>query len=522
MSTAADLSAGGGAAAGRDPDADRDADDYGPLSGGKKRKVPQFPHPTGRNEDVEGTRHGEWVRQDPNAAPTFPINNRFARSKAAKAASFRKALFLRRKAALITLYLDAQSAVLAGTAKLGSNKLTLPDVPAFEKLIPSLEELGIGEWAPDKPGWRNNWEEQKNISRPLEQWRTRYDMRRRIKAGRKPIERGGWAPEGSFEFEMSSRASTTLRARTKEQAALQRLVVHLRAVILSSSKLPSSVTSTGPPASIAASSVKQKADNSAELAPTSRPIPPKIEPVGLKEAEFPKTASTDSKESKNASGTNGKKKPKKKKRSVLANQSNPHHVDNYRLSRMVSPQGDPFEPYPHHESLAFPPPMRLLAVRPPSKATSVSGQPNPVRLVRPSEDDFICWFCEYELFFGSENARRRAVRRLRAEVRRKESIKAKAKNVAEGRGNLREDEESFDEDDDECGDDHSHGRCSCGRAIHGAHKMEPHKKPPDRETIKDPPSLPSLSPSLPSSSSFPAVHTPHPQKHETVVEEELD
>lgn len=28
------------------------------------------------------------------------------------------------------------------------------------------------------------------------------------------------------------------------------------------------------------------------------------------------------------SGTGGKKKPKKKKRSVLANQSNPHHVNN--------------------------------------------------------------------------------------------------------------------------------------------------------------------------------------------------
>jgi hypothetical protein len=31
-------------------------------------------------------------------------------------------------------------------------------------------------------------------------------------------------------------------------------------------------------------------------------------------------------------GIGGKKKPKKKKRSVLANQSNPHHVDNCKLS----------------------------------------------------------------------------------------------------------------------------------------------------------------------------------------------
>jgi hypothetical protein len=39
-----------------------------------------------------------------------------------------------------------------------------------------------------------------------------------------------------------------------------------------------------------------------------------------------------SKESEEGSGIGGKKKTKKKKRSVLANQSNPHHVDNCKLA----------------------------------------------------------------------------------------------------------------------------------------------------------------------------------------------
>ena len=46
--------------------------------------------------------------------------------------------------------------------------------------------------------------------------------------------------------------------------------------------------------------------------------------------ELERTAS-GSKESEEGSGAGGKKKTKKKKRSVLANQSNPHHVDNCKL-----------------------------------------------------------------------------------------------------------------------------------------------------------------------------------------------
>lgn len=42
-----------------------------------------------------------------------------------------------------------------------------------------------------------------------------------------------------------------------------------------------------------------------------------------------------SKDSEAGSGVGGKKKTKKKKRSVLANQSNPHHVDNCKLAKAL-------------------------------------------------------------------------------------------------------------------------------------------------------------------------------------------
>ena len=47
-----------------------------------------------------------------------------------------------------------------------------------------------------------------------------------------------------------------------------------------------------------------------------------------------------SKESEEGSGIGGKKKTKKKKRSVLANQSNPHHVDNCKLALLEESSAD--------------------------------------------------------------------------------------------------------------------------------------------------------------------------------------
>lgn len=182
----------------RNPDLERDADHYGPGTGGKKRKVPAFTQTLGRSDEGPDTK----ITDHPYPQ-TFPVRYRAPRSKAATACSFRKALFLRRKAALITLYIDAQNAVIAGTAKMGPNgKSPLMDVPSFEKLMPSLEDVGISDWPPDRPSWRTKWEETAPPRiKTLEQWKTKFAQRQRAEAARKPTVRGGWAPEGSFEFE---------------------------------------------------------------------------------------------------------------------------------------------------------------------------------------------------------------------------------------------------------------------------------------------------------------------------------
>jgi hypothetical protein len=170
----------------------------------------------------------------------------------------------------------------------------------------------------------------------------------------------------------------------------------------------------------------------------------------------------------------GKKQPKKKKRSDLANLSNPHHMTNCkhvcrstlnidRPSRSVSPHDDPYEPYPLQSSLLLPPPMRLLSARPQRKTAPLPGAAPVAQQVRPAEDDYICCFCEMALFFGSEKLRKRAIRSRRAELKRKEAIKTKAKNVAKGKGMFRDDDDDDDYDDDyedDCQDGAGCGRCA--------------------------------------------------------------
>lgn len=67
------------------------------------------------------------------------------------------------------------------------------------------------------------------------------------------------------------------------------------------------------------------------------------------------------------------------------------------------------------------------------------------------------------LFFGSEKLRKRAIRSRRAELKRKEAIKTKAKNVAKGKGMFRDDDDDDDYDDDyedDCQDGAGCGRCA--------------------------------------------------------------
>jgi hypothetical protein len=130
--------------------------------------------------------------------------------------------------------------------------------------------------------------------------------------------------------------------------------------------------------------------------------------------------------------------------------------------------GDPLEPYPWHDTLLFPPSMAFLSARPASRADAGDVEVDAAGIapmtVRPSEDDYLCTFCEYALYYGTEAERKRAIRMRRRELKRKQTIKNRARNVAEGKGkgNLgrEEEDEEWDEEGCEGGEGGCHGRCS--------------------------------------------------------------
>jgi hypothetical protein len=204
------------------------------TQGGKKRKVP-VPLIPGSVDDADTGRDGadrnppRSAREDTDTPGISPYSVcRVVRTPASRLAAQRRALFHKRKAGLVALYLDAQGAVDSSAAHLAalrsrssggapgaapttasgtststasSSRPSLPDVSTFERLLPALEDVGV--WAPDAPGWREGDDAAQPVPRrSLERWRTGFATRKRARMERVPVVRGGWAPEGSFELEV--------------------------------------------------------------------------------------------------------------------------------------------------------------------------------------------------------------------------------------------------------------------------------------------------------------------------------
>ncbi|RXK35069.1 hypothetical protein M231_07689 [Tremella mesenterica] len=462
--------------------------------GGKKRKVPSLQPDLLTTPKIRTSQ----LKVGNETITIYPPAQTLNHSRIHRVNLLSRNRLLRRKAALITLYLDAQTIILTGTSNL-ETKPTFPDVPMFEKLLPVLECVGVGEWPLDEDGWRYGLETSSRVIKERDSWKTGLYKRKRECERRKPVKREGWAPEGSFEFESECLASILSRAMTRDKLALQKLILDLRTIVLSSTTPPPPLSDflsdDGEPIKTKRR-LEQKALNHKEENEQidSRPVstPEKVLNIDTKTPsestnksspsvssngkESPETNTTPSSQPKT-----GKKKPKKKKRSVLANQSNPHHVDNYRSNRVFTPQNEPFESYASHANMLFPPPMRFLSARPRRKTAPLPGAP-PIVPIRPAEDEYTCCFCDYALFFGSEKLRKWAIRERRREIKKKDVIKQKAKNVAEGKPMNDGQEDDYDDDDD-CEDDEEHDeRCTCGRAIN---KRRVRVRPP--ESDKDPP-----------------------------------
>lgn len=129
---------------------------------------------------------------------------------------------------------------------------------------------------------------------------------------------------------------------------------------------------------------------------------------------------------------NTKTKNKKKKRSAMANASNPHHLRNYVPSRVAHQGGN--QGNANAQNLLSPQPLRFLSAElsrrdSPPRRSSGGGL---VPLTNP-EDEWICPFCEYNLFYGSEQSYRRAIRSRKRILNRRRRARVRAAAAANGK-----------------------------------------------------------------------------------------
>ncbi|KIY45006.1 hypothetical protein FISHEDRAFT_61505 [Fistulina hepatica ATCC 64428] len=131
--------------------------------------------------------------------------------------------------------------------------------------------------------------------------------------------------------------------------------------------------------------------------------------------------------------SSGGSKSKKKKRSALANASNPHHLRNYVPSR-VPQAGNPNQAAAQVQNSLSPLPLRFLAAEvPPRRRRKNRPAPSSVAVVNPAEE-WICAFCEYELFYGEDLEYRRAIRNRKKILRRRRRARERASAAASGHG----------------------------------------------------------------------------------------
>ncbi|KAH9857259.1 hypothetical protein C2E23DRAFT_856716 [Lenzites betulinus] len=150
---------------------------------------------------------------------------------------------------------------------------------------------------------------------------------------------------------------------------------------------------------------------------------------------------------------------KKKKRSALANASNPHHLRNYVPSRLPH-SGPPSaqQAAQNAQNMLSPLPLRFLAAEIPprrrKKADAAAAQqpgqglpagqqvpaglaPAPPPLAPASTlanaaEEWICPFCEYQLFYGDDSSYHRAVRNRKKILRRRRRARERAAAAASG------------------------------------------------------------------------------------------
>jgi hypothetical protein len=125
------------------------------------------------------------------------------------------------------------------------------------------------------------------------------------------------------------------------------------------------------------------------------------------------------------------KNPKKKKRSALANASNPHHLRNYVPSRLPnSGTSSNIAAAQAVQNSLSPLPIRFLTADLKSRGRANRKGEAPNMACAP--DEWMCTFCEYDLFYGSDASFRRAVRSRKKILRRRRRARERAARAASG------------------------------------------------------------------------------------------
>lgn len=139
------------------------------------------------------------------------------------------------------------------------------------------------------------------------------------------------------------------------------------------------------------------------------------------------------------------KTPKKKKRSALANASNPHHLRNYVPSRIPN-SGPPAHVTAAQVAQNFlgPPPTKFLLADLGSRKPATSPDLQPA-----VPDEWICSFCEYDLFYSQDANFRRAVRSRKKILRRRRRARERAARTASGVAPVAPSSTQTDEEDDD-------------------------------------------------------------------------
>lgn len=80
-------------------------------------------------------------------------------------------------------------------------------------------------------------------------------------------------------------------------------------------------------------------------------------------------------------------------------------------------------------NLLFPPPIRFLSAQPARYRSSNATPPGPDD---PTSEDYVCCFCDYELFYGSSAQSKKAVEKRKKMLARRRRAKERASGVANG------------------------------------------------------------------------------------------